>query len=301
MKPNIVDRIEAEIRRRYNEDIVIDPDTAHFIESSFGAVGSTALTAFLSSDSDEAAVLVDLLFSPEESLCCRIEKHLAPKGLMKTDRERLARRLRKRPLAARARIGVSRVRVVMPPDLVDGFVGRLFLDRPVDETLAAMVSQIYDGQASLQVRSRLRQARLSRTDPEKKALSRYFKALNPDREPFWPLLEALIGFLEAAKEPFDLFTALADRKTACLRHLRQASDRSRTLQKHNIETFLIGGDRMPHVDTDALVGEIARIDDLGQLLFGRPVPSPAAGLPVDLGEVASRRDLDRLTRFFTGS
>jgi hypothetical protein len=187
----------------------------------------------------------------------------------------------------------------MPPDLVDGFVDRLFLDRAVDETLAAEVSKLCGEPESLQVRSRLRQARLSRNDAEKNVLCRFFKALTPDRNHFWPLLESLIGFLEASREPFDLFTALADRKATCLRHLRQAADRSRTLQRHNIETLLVGGERMPHVDTEALAGEIVRIDDLGRILFGRPVPAPTAGPPVDLGEVSSRRDLDRLMRFFT--
>jgi hypothetical protein len=299
VKRSIVDRIEAEVRLRHADGIDTDPDTVHFIESTFGAVGTEALDALLSSDSDEAVELADLLFSPEESLCCRIEKHLPPEGLLRADRERLAVRLRSKPPEALARIGGSRVHVAMPPDIVDGFVDRLFLDRSVDEALAGEISKLYEEEEALQVRSRLRQARLSRTGTEKYALHRYFRTLTPDREQFWPLLEYLIGLLEAARAPFDLFAALVDRKAACLRHLRQAADRSRALQQHNIETFLMGGDRMPHVDTEALAREIVRIDDLGQILFGRPVPAPAAGLPVDLGEVSSRHDLDRLMRFFT--
>ena len=63
--------------------------------------------------------------------------------------------------------------------------------------------------------------------------------------------------------------------------------------------ILIGGERMPHVDVDALVGEVARIDDLGLILYGRPIPAATEGHPLDLGEVTGREDLDRLMRFFS--
>ncbi len=294
------ERIEEEVRGWFSAGIELEPETVHFIESTFGTLSYEALAELLAGESGGQEVLVDLLFSPDDALCCRIEGHLAPEGLSPGQRSRLAERLHRNPLVTKILTGQIPIQVPLPGDLVAGFLDRLCLDRSLDAAVAAAVSDHCTGADSLRVRFRLRQAGLSGTPVQKEALAGLMSARRPDEAAFWPLLEALIGFLKAAPGR-DLFTALADRKQTCLRHLRLAADRSRTLERHNIETILIGGDRMPHVDAGALAAEIGRIDDLALILFGRPVPAQAEGLPLDLGEVTSREDLDRLMRFLTQS
>ena len=292
-------RIEEEIRSRFSAGIELEPETIHFIESTFGAASFEVLSELLNAAGEDHEVLVDLLFSPDQALCCRVEYHLSPEGLLPGQRSRLASRLHRDPLVTRIRGGEGPIRVCLPDDLVEGFLDRLCLDRPLDPALVAAADELCGEAAALQVRFRLRQAGLSGTEEEKKGLVGLLSARRPDQELFWPLLETLIGFLQDLSPGRDLFNAMADRKQARLRHLRLASDRIRTLERHNIETILIGGERMPHVDVDALVGEVARIDDLGLILYGRPIPAATEGHSLDLGEVTGREDLDRLMRFFS--
>jgi len=294
-------QIEKEILNWFSGGVELEPAAIHFIESTFGAPFPEALTELQTVEDGEKEVLLDLLFSPDQALCCRVENHLGPEGLSPGQRSRLAARFSREPPPARIRSGGRSLTISMPGDLVDGFLDRLYLNRPLAAGLFNEVSDRCAGAAALQLRSRLRQAGLAGTVEEKQAMVCLISAKSPENDDFWPLLETLLGFLEAAAPGRDLFTTLVDRKQVCLRHLRQAADRSRALERHNIETILIGGDRMPHVDTDALAAEVVRIDDLGRMLFGKPVPAPAAGLPLDLGEVSDPEDLDRLMRFFTGA
>ena len=149
------------------------------------------------------------------------------------------------------------------------------------------------------VLARLRAARLSGGDAETEAFQRLFAARTPAHDDFWPLFNDLIGFLEAAPGDIGLFDAMAVRKACCLRHLRQAAERDRSLRRHNVETLLLSGDRLPYVDTRTLAMEIVRIDELCRALFGSAAPVPAAEMPIDLGRVSGREGIDRLLRFFT--
>ena len=301
-KTTIIDRIEDTIRSRFAEGIEQTPETEHFIESTFGAFSASALAKWLAQEGGEKEVLVDLLFSADKLLQCRIEPLLGPEGLCKAERDALCTRLEQNPIRAAVRIGgEDPLDLFLPAEMVEGFMDRLNIDRPVDAFLAAALMDRYPEKEALAVRARLREARLSAADPEKEVLSRFFSARTPDRENFWPLLNYLIGFLESTAGGGDLFSELAARKKSCLRHLREAAGLEKTMMRHNIETIMMGGTRIPCVDNDALAREIIGIDQLCRLLFGRIPPAPAGGMPLDLGEVLGREDLDRLTRFFTES
>jgi len=298
-KATIIDRIEDTIRSRFAEGIEQTPEIRHFIESTFGAFSSSALAEWLAQEGGEKEVLVDLLFSADELLQSRIEPLLGPEGICKAERDALCARLEQNPIRAAIRIGGEGfLDLFLPAEMVEGFVGRLSIDRPVDASLAAALMERYPEKEALAVRARLREVRLSAADSEKVALRRFFSARSPDRENFWPLLNYLIGFLESTAGGGDLFSALAARKRSCLRHLRESAGLQKTMARHNIETIMMGGTRIPYVDNDALVEEIVSIDDLSDILFGEVPPGPSGAAALDLGEVSSREDLDRLVRFF---
>ncbi len=297
-----LERIEEAIRRRFAEGIELTPETEHFIESTLGGVSAAYLLEIAGRESGEKESLVDLLFSADEPLQRRLESLLGPEGLCPADRGVLCTRLRGPLLRAAIRIDDEKsLDLFLPAEMVEGFVDRLNIDRPVDASLAAALMDRYPEKEALAVRARLREARLSAADSEKAALFRFFSAQAPDRENFWPLLNYLIGFLESASGGGDLFPALAARRRSCRRHLREAAGLEKTMARHNIETIMMGGTRIPCVDSRALVDEIVFIDDLSTILFGGVPPGPNGGMPLDLGDVLDREDLDRLTRFFTES
>jgi hypothetical protein len=294
--------MEDSIRSRFAEGIEPTPEIRHFIESTFGAFSALAQSEWLAQEGGEKEVLVDLLFSADELLQWRIEPLMGPEGLCKEERDALCARLEQNPIRAAIRIGgEDPLDFFLPAEMVEGFVDRLNIDRPVDASLAAALMDRYPEKEALAVRARLREARLSAADSEKELLSRFFSARTPDRENFWPLLNYLIGFLESTAGGGELFFALTARKKSCLRHLREAAGLEKTMARHNIETIMMGGTRIPCVDNDALVEEIVSIDDLSAILFGEVPPGPSGAAALDLGEVSSREDLDRLVRFFTES
>ncbi|MCF8053558.1 MAG: hypothetical protein K9L59_20170 [Desulfobacterales bacterium] len=298
-KTTTIDRIEETIRTRFAEGVEPTPEIRHFIESTFGALSASALAEWLAQEGGEKEVLVDLLFSADDSLQCGIEPLLGPEGLCRAERDALCARLEQNPIRAAVRIdGEDPLNLFLPAEMVEGFLTRLNLHRFVDAALFAAVMDRYPEKEALAVRTRLREARLSAADSETKALSRFFSARSPDRESFWPLLNSLIGFLESMAGGGDLFSALAARKRSCLRHLREAAGLEKTMARHNIETIMMGGTRIPCVDNGALVEEIVSVDDLSTILFGGIPPGPNGGPTLDLGEVSSREDLDRLVRFF---
>lgn len=294
-------RIEKEIRSRFSQGIDPAPETTHFIESTYGVISAEAIGELLCSEEGGDEVLVDLLFSPDEPLCCRIESHLPPGGLLPEGRDRLASRLRQKPLDTRLLTKSGSAPASLPGEMVDGFLDRFCLDRPLDEKLAAAVAGRCTADAALRVRWRIRQAGLAGTREATDALGRLLAAQSPDTKDFWPLFEALAGFLKSFDEGTGLFASLVDRKQTCLRHLRQAADRSRAFARHNVETILLGGSRLPHIDTDALAMEIVHIDDLCRIVFGRTAPVPDAGLSLAAEEISGPEDLRRLVRFFLKS
>jgi hypothetical protein len=298
----IIDRIEEAIRSRFAEGVEPTPEIGHFIESTFDVLSTSALAELLSQDGGDKEVLVDLLFSADEPLQFRLEPIMGPEGLCREEWDALCTRLQQNLLRAAVRIGgEDPLDLYLPAEMVEGFLLRLNLDHPVDADMAAAFMGRYPEKEALQVRARLREARLSGVDSEKDALARFFAARTPDQDNFWPLLNYLIGFLESIAGEGDLSAALADRKTSCLRHLRESASLTKTMARHNIETILLGGTRIPCVDDDALAREIIGIDQLCHILFGRIPPAAAGGMPLDLGEGFSREDLDRLIRFFTES
>ena len=103
-----------------------------------------------------------------------------------------------------------------------------------------------------------------------------------------------MGVLESRKQGTDLFSHFAARKETCLRHLQQAAAYQDALKRHNVETLMVRGERAPCVDRAALTREVIRIDDLCRLLFGKHAPVNPAGRPLDLGEIRSPEDVERL-------
>lgn len=292
---SLLDRIEAEIRRFLSEGIDLAAETEHFIESTFPGDAGERLSAPLSGEDGEAAVLADLLFFPGEEICCRVEALLAPEGLPKEAVDALAARLGKDPPEASFRFPAAgrTFSLALPPDRIEAFVDRLGLSKPVDAALAAAADALSEPQA-LRVRSRLRGARLAGDGTGRAALVRFLAAAPPEAEDFWGSFDYLVGVLESRKQGADLFSLFAARKGACLRHLQQAAAYQDALKRHNVETLMVRGERAPCVDRAGLTREVLRIDDLCRVLFGKSAPVKPAGCPLDLGEIRSPEDVERL-------
>jgi hypothetical protein len=271
-----------------------------FIDSTFSDPSAAELAAILGTDADsERDSLLELLFSPDESIQLELEEFLVTKGSRGLNEEgRVVERICRPPLTAAFRLPENRgvVNVAVTPRLARRFVYQLKIDRLIPESVAADIESRLTGRDRLRLRVLLRGARFDFSPSNTDFLCRLIGQLGFADDGGWESFAFALEMLAGADSAADIYRLLEERKKLLVKALHHSRQLHEQLAAANIETLLSRGQRLTWIDETATLRQLVCIDRIGLAAFGRIVhPDPCgseetvafSGLP-DIGDFLRR-------------
>ncbi|MBW2482055.1 MAG: hypothetical protein JRF38_18855 [Deltaproteobacteria bacterium] len=292
------DAIKAIISR----GIDLSDDVVHYIDSTFANPTIDELQAILGEDSDcEGDTLMDLLFFPDESCQIRLEETLERCRPQKEDEDKLVTYLCREPLHATFRFkdGRGPLRLQMPADMIRPFVTRLRICKHLDAGLIESIRSYGDEQNIHRFKVKIRNSRFSASDSKTEFLGRFFEKIGAGSNDILECLDFILGFLDEIKADDDLYPALMAKKKFYFISLQKAQKMEARIEKHNIETLLLQGERLVLIDQADARKKMQLIDRISRAVFGqtRYFEQPV-GDETQI-EVGSPEDIKSIVKNFT--
>jgi hypothetical protein len=264
--------IARRIRDILERGIDLSPEVMRFIDSTFSDPSADELAAILGDESNsERDSLLELLFTPDESLHFDLEEFLQLPSAGDIDPNQLAELLCRPPLwtAFRRPGGRGWLRVEMTPALARRFVYQLRIDRPIPVAIAAAIAARLDGRQSLRLRVLIRLARFDVFPLQAAFLGTLIERLGFDDEADWECLAFAIELLAGIGHGADIFAELAERKKLLIKALNHGRRQREQLAAASIEILVSRGQRLTSVDEAAALRQMHFIDRLCLAGFGR--------------------------------
>lgn len=272
----------------------LSPEVVRFIDSTFSDPSADGLAAILGTDADsERDSLLELLFSPDESVQIEIEDLLATTGPLGLNEDRVVELLCRPALSVAFRLPGNRggVNVAVAPLLARRFVHQLNIHRLIPATVAAAAESRLTARARLRLRVLLRGARFdfspSKADFLCRLIGQFGFAGDGDWESFAFALELLAGVDSTA----DICHVLEERKKMLVKALHHGRQLREQLAAANIETLLSRGQRLTWIDEAATMRQLVCIDRVCLAAFGRILHLDPCG-PEETAAFSGLPDID---------
>jgi len=285
-----------EMETRLAAGFEVNRDTRQFMASTFSIETPADLRNLLSDpDGSEAQSLIELLFTPDETMRVDLEEIIEKSSCTNEDEAAIINRLFKKKMAVSIQFpGIADAPVCRPSrPLLRRWVQRFRITTLLPAELVAVIDRNFAGRERSQVKAALRNTRVPLSRPLCAFVGRLVEKSDCRGQTFLQNLDlclAIIGEQPAAASFYDLFMA---RKRRLRVMLDQAARFEKQLAEDNIETLILKGVRTPHIDKADARDKITRIDTVCLAVFG--VTDPLLQIPArsDLGNFSSRDDLDR--------
>jgi hypothetical protein len=272
--------------------------TLAYIETALFPPAADRLIAFLTDESDcERDSLLDLIFSPDQSLQVDLEPLLASAGFSCEDEAAVYDRLMARSICAPVTLPDGRpLAGVRVPDLVKSqYLARLNITWQPDPRVASAIESGVSAQLRPTVMVRLRNAGLRLPSGARVFMCRFFERMADSDPDYLDGLDLVLAILETAGQEADAYDLLADRKRCLFRGLQQIRRFETLLRQSNMETLMLHGIRAPHASPGELMHHMRLIDLICFSIFGKtetiepPMEEPLRQVPdLDTPEAAIR-------------
>jgi len=157
----------------------------------------------------------------------------------------------------------------MPPDLAGPFVRRLKIVRNLDQRLASLLRNRYAETARHRFRVKIRNSRFRQTEPNIVFLNRFFEKFAVQELVSSDVLDFTLGLLEDHTSDTDMYSFLMQQKRLYVNACRKAGLLRADRVKNNMETLIMRGIRLPHLNGGQLMSKIVQIDKICLTVFGR--------------------------------
>jgi|GEM_PF-3569766 len=271
----------------FETGFAVDADAAHFIDSTLGCPGREDLLLLLSvPDSDEAALVLDLVIAPDDHIRQAVEACLADWPGAIVDTPSVAGQL-PAPLPTTLLFSDARGNIpcTVPRPAVKRLVFGLNLSKSIDPGLCEAIEKILNRREDrLAVMAILRGCRVDLTGPATSFVRAFIQRFPgaPDMYLFVSHLRLLLQILERPGADSDLFEALAAEQAACLQTLFRAARLEKQMAQNNMETLMLQGGRgMLAVDIGDLKQRLNMLNAVCAAIFERPLPADPAEEPFD--------------------
>lgn len=297
-----VQALALEIERHLAGGIVVGPEILHFCASTFSIESPAELGALLAApDDSDAQSLLELLFTPDEAVRVDLETVLEKQCCSAADQGRLVNALSRHDLVVPIKFPSQADALFFSPtkDLLETYVHGLNITRRLPKPLIAAIDQKLAGREGAQIKAVLRHSPLELTDPISTFFVRLVERSKRSGKSIQADLELCLAiFAEQAPDEhlFDLFMA---KKRRWLHQLQLAARFEKQLAADNMETLMLRGIRIPHIDQEETRHAIARIDDICMTVFEITDPQPQIPTDVNLGTFSDRDDLDTAFRILS--
>jgi hypothetical protein len=260
------------IKAIFDRGINLSDDVVHYIDSTFSNPTIDELQAILADESNcESDTLMDLLFFPDESCQIRLEEILERYRPKTEDEDKLVAYLCRDPLQATFRFKDDRVtlKLQIPADVIRPFVTRLKISKHLDAGLLESIHNYGDERNTSRFKVKIRNSRFSPSDSKKEFLRRFFDKIGAGSNDIFECLDFILGFLDEIKADDDVYRSLIAKKRFYFISLQKAQKMEARIEKHNIETLLMQGERVVLIDQVDARKKMQIIDRISRAVFGQ--------------------------------
>ena len=281
--------------------LTLNADTQHYIDSTFSNPSIKEFEALLNDESScETDSLLELLFFPDESMQLELEEIIEDTHFERRDEHEIQQRVCSTSLQTQIRFSDGRgslERMVTPSNATQ-FVERLNLSRSLDLELRSAIARYVRPELQTRCKVKLRNARPITSPHKISFLEAFFKKLKIDNENFFDHFDFAVSFLEELEDEADIFRALMARKKHYTRSLQKAKKLDNQLIQHNVETLLLKGTRVSHIDRADARKKIQIIDHISLAVFGKTeffdlMPTGEQSMTIE-----GKDDIDKLIKEF---
>ena len=264
--------LAGEIKAIISRGIDLSDDVVHYIDSTFSNPTIDELQTILADESNcEGDTLMDLLFFPDESCQIRLEEILEQCRPHKEDEDLLVTYLSREPLHATFRFKDNRgiLKLQIPADMIHSFVTRLKISKNLDASLIESIRKYGDERNANRFKVKIRNSQYSATDSKTEFLIHFFDKIGVGSNDIFECLDFILGFFDEIKANDDIYQALMAKKKFYFISLQKAQKMEARIEKHNIETLLMQGERVVLIDKTDARKKMQIIDRISRAVFGK--------------------------------
>jgi hypothetical protein len=262
------------IQAIFEKGLHVSQDSRHFILSTISISDIRELETLLTDPSNcESDSLVELIYFPDESIQMRLEDRLESEAFQQKDKETVLEHL----LSCRGNTLVNfdglqtALTIKTREDGARAFLARLNITRHLDPELIRVIDHRAGKKEGRKYKVWIRNMVMDLRERDTIFLKDLFVKMDARHEKFDDYLHFSLRFLEESQNDTDLLQSLIKHKHRCLRHLQQNDRLEAYRRNHNVETLMAHGIRIPHTDKQALLLQVAQVDDIGLALFKRSI------------------------------
>jgi len=266
------DLIADEIKKILSKGIDLSDDVVHYIDSTFSNPTIEELQTILADDANcEKDSLMELLFFPGESMQVELEKTLERYKPQAEDENNILAYLCRDPLQVTFRFIDDRgaLKLQIPEDVIRQFLVRLNISKHLEANLIASICNYGDEQNINRFKVKIRNSRFSPSDSKTGFLCRFFEKIGSRSHDIFECLDFVLEFLDEIKKDTDISPALMARKKFYFISLQKGQKMDSRLEKHNIETLLMQGERVALIDKVDARKKMQIIDRISRAVFGK--------------------------------
>ena len=291
-------RLADEICTLLQSGIQLDPQSLSYIDSTFSNPSSRQVEAIIKDpDHCERDTLIELISFPDERLQLKIETLLECGRYGRQDEQALVGLLVGRRPEALIRFsdGRSDIRLTLTPEAIAPFVARLRITRHLPGAIIGLIDQQLPETHRNPVKVCLRNARTSLNENQSGFILDLLPTLANDAE-ILACVDFGLQFLEEAAEASDYFSALVKKRRALVHNLKKMADFRSLLDRENMETLVMRGERIPLIDIVDTQKKIAMIDKISLKVYGQTDLQNGPTIRTDHFDCRSVEDFKQLVR-----
>jgi len=261
-----------EIKKILSKGIDLSDDVVHYIDSTFFNPSIEELQTILADDANcEKDSLMELLFFPDESLQIQLEESLERYRPQNKDEDKLLVCLGRHPLQVTFRFENERgaLKLLIPEDVIPLFLTRLKLSKHLDTKLIESILNYGDTKNINGFKVKIRNSRFSPSDTKTGFLCSFFDKIGSGSNDIFECLEFVLDFLDEIKKDGGIYQALMARKKSYFMSLQKAKKMDARIEKYNIETLMIRGERVVLIDQADARKKMRIIDRISRAVFGK--------------------------------
>jgi hypothetical protein len=294
--------LAGEIKKILSKSIGLSDDVVHYIDSTFSNPTIEELQAILADDSNcEKDSLVELLFFPDESMQIQLEETLERHCPQNEDENKILTYLCRDPLQVTFRFEDDRgaIKLPIPEDVTRQFLVRLKISKHLDAELIESIRNYGDEKNCNRFKVKIRNSRFTATENKTAFLCKFFETIGARSNDVFECLDFALGFLDEIKKESEIYQALMAKKKFYFISLQKAKKMEARLEKHNIETLMLQGERVILINPADVRKKMRIIDRISRAVFGKTEYFEPLDADEKHMEIHSLEDIESIVKKFS--
>jgi hypothetical protein len=258
----------------YRKGVTLDPEAVHFIDATFSTHSIHALKEMMTEAGDsQGEILGSFIFFPDETIQVQLEELLESQDFKKCDEKKvlayLLESLPETPVNFPDDRGT--LYATMPASVAEQFITRLNISKKLDRRILEAICRNVPENQRLRKKVKLRSSRFTETENRRFFLCRFFEKMKDDDG---RCFEFVLNLFEERQDQNDVYELLTNKKRFYFQSIQKAKRYEDMLKESNMETLMLRGIRIPHIDVDDAQKKIKIIDRISLAVYGKTAYFP---------------------------